>query len=67
MDFRMPSDSLKDYYDVVKLLSPPCLYGDRSAMGHNWEGEKANRAFVLSLVVSECIVFIMRSSDPYKA
>jgi hypothetical protein len=39
--------------DANQLLSPP-LYGDRSAIGHNWEGEKANRAFVLSLGVWEC-------------
>ena len=24
------------------------FYGDCSAIGHDWEGEKANRAFVLS-------------------
>jgi hypothetical protein len=29
-------------------------HGDRSAIGHDWEGERANRAFVLSLGAGEC-------------
>lgn len=43
------ADCLKDYYDTFKLLSPPSIYGDRSAIGHDWEGERANWALVLSL------------------
>jgi hypothetical protein len=33
------------------LLSPPSLYGDRSTIGHDHEGERTNRAFVVSLGV----------------
>jgi hypothetical protein len=36
------------------LLSPPSLYGDRSTIGHDHEGERANPAFVLSLGVWVC-------------
>ena len=32
----------------------PSLYGDLPAIDHDWEGEKANRAFVLSLGVWVC-------------
>jgi hypothetical protein len=48
------ADCLKDYNDAVKLFSPPSLYGDRSAICHDWEGERANQAFVLSLGAGEC-------------
>jgi len=33
----------------VKHLSPPSLYGGPSGIGHSWDGERANQAFVLSL------------------